>query len=149
VARTTLRTDAVPRRSPEGNKYESGHVVVAGGSPGMTGAPCLTALAAFRADAGYVTLAGPEPALAVFESRVLEAVKRPLAADSDGLIVEDAAATVLDLAAKAGALAVGPGLGRTDGTKAFVGHAPLAPVQVSTASQMPVDVRHVVPMPTS
>ncbi len=112
--------DAVPRRSPEGNKYESGHVVVAGGSPGMTGAPCLTALAAFRADAGYVTLAGPEPALAVFESRVLEAVKRSLAADSDGLIVEDAATTVLELAGKAGALAVGPGMGRTDGTKAFV-----------------------------
>ena len=30
--------DRVPRRSPEGNKYKSGHVVVVGGSPGMTGA---------------------------------------------------------------------------------------------------------------
>ena len=112
--------EAVPRRSPEGNKYQSGHVVVAGGSPGMTGAPCLSALAAFRADAGYVTLAGPAAAMAVFESRVLEAVKRELPADSEGLVTEDAAATVLELAGKAGALAVGPGLGRSDGTKAFV-----------------------------
>ena len=37
VTRSIL--DLVPRRRPEGNKYESGHVVVAGGSPGMSGAP--------------------------------------------------------------------------------------------------------------
>ena len=58
VSRSIL--DRVPRRSPEGNKYTSGHVVVVGGSRGMTGAPCLSALAAFRSDAGYVTLAGPD-----------------------------------------------------------------------------------------
>ena len=82
VSRSIL--DRVPRRSPEGNKYTSGHVVVVGGSRGMTGAPCLSALAAFRSDAGYVTLAGPEPAMHVFESWVLEAVKRPLPADATG-----------------------------------------------------------------
>ena len=118
VTRSIL--DLVPRRRPEGNKYESGHVVVAGGSPGMSGAPCLSALAAFRADAGYVTLAGPEPVVPMFEHHVLEAVKRPLAADEGGLVTEDAAATVLELSEKAGALAVGPGLGRSEGTKAFV-----------------------------
>jgi NAD(P)H-hydrate epimerase len=112
--------DLVPRRSPEGNKYTSGHVLVIGGSPGMTGAPCLSALAAFRADAGYVMLAGPEPAISVFESWVLEAVKRPLPADEHGLVTEAAAGPALELAEKAGALAVGPGLGRSDGTKAFV-----------------------------
>jgi ADP-dependent NAD(P)H-hydrate dehydratase / NAD(P)H-hydrate epimerase len=109
-----------PRRSPEGNKYKSGHVVVAGGAPGMTGAPCLSALAAFRADAGYVTLAGPERALPVFEARVLEAVKRPLPADGEGLVTEEAAGALLELAAKAGALALGPGLGRSEGTTGFV-----------------------------
>ena len=118
VTRSIL--DLVPRRRPEGNKYESGHVVVAGGSPGMSGAPCLSALAALRADAGYVTLAGPEPVVPVFEHHVLEAVKRPLAADAEGLVTEDAVATVLELSEKAGALAVGPGLGRSEGTKAFV-----------------------------
>ena len=68
----------VPRRSPEDNKYSSGYVVVVGGSPGMTGAPCLSALAALRADAGYVALAGPKSAIPVFEHWVLEAVKKPL-----------------------------------------------------------------------
>ena len=112
--------ELVPRRSPEGNKYTSGHVVVAGGSPGLSGAPCLSALAAFRADAGYVTLAGPAPVMPVFESSVLEAVKRTLPSDSDGLLTEEAVGPTLELVAKAGALAVGPGLGRSEGTKAFV-----------------------------
>ncbi|MEP7225642.1 MAG: NAD(P)H-hydrate dehydratase [Actinomycetota bacterium] len=112
--------ELVPRRSPEGNKYTSGHVVVVGGSPGFSGAPCLSAFAALRSDAGYVTLAGPEPVIPVFENWVLEAVKRPLPADDDGLVAADAAEAVLELVAKAGALAVGPGLGRSDGTKAFV-----------------------------
>ncbi len=112
--------ELVPRRSSEGNKYTSGHVVVVGGSPGLSGAPCLSAFAALRADAGYVTLAGPAPVLPVFENWVLEAVKRPLPADSDGLVTQDAAGAALELVEKAGALAVGPGLGRSEGTKGFV-----------------------------
>lgn len=110
----------VPRRSPRDNKYTAGYVVVAGGSRGMTGAPCLSALAAFRADAGYVALTGPESAAPAFENWVLEAVKRRLPEDDEGRVVEAAAETVLELTGRGGALAVGPGLGRSDGTKAFV-----------------------------
>jgi hydroxyethylthiazole kinase-like uncharacterized protein yjeF len=110
----------VPRRRPGDTKYTAGHVVVVGGSPGMTGAPCLSAIAAFRADAGYVALAGPASALPAFEGWVLEAVKRPLREDDEGLLVEEAAEGVLELAENAGALAIGPGLGRSGGTKALV-----------------------------
>jgi hydroxyethylthiazole kinase-like uncharacterized protein yjeF len=110
----------VPRRSPEDNKYTAGHVVVVGGSPGMTGAPCLSALAALRADAGYVTLAGPKSAIPVFEHWVLEAVKRALLEDDDGLVTADAADEVRELLGKGGALAIGPGLGRSEGTKELV-----------------------------
>ena len=120
---------AVPRRSPEDNKYTSGHVVVVGGSPGMTGAPCLSALAALRADAGYVALAGPKAAIPVFEHWVLEAVKRPLREDDDGLLTADAVDEVLDLVGKGGALAIGPGLGRSEGTRELVRRA-LAEAQV-------------------
>ena len=52
----------------------------------------LTALAAFRADAGYVTVAAPESALPVLEARLLEAVKRPLPEDSSGRLVSPRAA---------------------------------------------------------
>ena len=51
--------DAVPRRGARSTKYSAGSVLVVGGRPGMTGAACLSALAALRADAGYVTLAVP------------------------------------------------------------------------------------------
>ncbi len=65
----------VPRKRPEDNKYSAGSVLVVGGAPGMTGAVCLTAAAAFRADAGYVTVAVPEQSLTVVEVRLLEPVK--------------------------------------------------------------------------
>ena len=99
-ARVTSRfLRQLPHRKRDGNKYRSGSVLVVGGAPGFTGAVCLAAEAAFRADAGYVSVAAPRESLPVVEARLLEAVKRPL---------EDA----LDAAGRAGALALGPGLGR-------------------------------------
>ncbi|HEU5476787.1 MAG TPA: NAD(P)H-hydrate dehydratase [Gaiellaceae bacterium] len=97
----------VPRRSPGDNKYTAGHVLVVGGSRGMTGAPALAARAALRADVGYVTIAAPSESLPVLEALVLEAVKRPLD-------------EVFEVAARAKALAVGPGLGRDEKAKALV-----------------------------
>jgi NAD(P)H-hydrate epimerase len=97
----------VPRRSPRDNKYTAGHVVVVGGSHGMTGAPALAARSALRADAGYVTIVAPAESLPVLETLVLEAVKQPL---------DD----VFEATAKAKALAVGPGLGRTPDGKSLV-----------------------------
>src|SRR5581483_10909159 len=102
---------SVPRRSDGDNKYTAGHVLVVGGSRGLTGAPSLTALAAMRADAGYVTVAAPESTLPVFEQRLLEAVKRPLP-DEGGTVAQGSAEVVLELAEKASAVALGPGLGR-------------------------------------
>jgi NAD(P)H-hydrate epimerase len=97
----------VPRRSARDNKYTAGHVLVVGGSPGMTGAPALASRAALRADAGYVTIAAPAESLPVLETLVLEAVKRPL---------DD----VFAAAERAKALAVGPGLGRGAEAKELV-----------------------------
>ena len=71
----------------------------------MTSAACLAAMAAFRADAGYVALAVPEAALPTAEALALEPVKIPW---GDG----DAVETICAAAERATALAVGPGLGR-------------------------------------
>src|SRR3954470_1033270 len=111
--------DVVPRRSERDNKYTSGHVLVVGGSRGLTGAPQLTALAAMRADAGYVTVAAPESTVTVFELRLLESVKRGLP-ENDGVVAANAADMILELAGKASAIAIGPGLGRGDGPAAVV-----------------------------
>jgi len=107
-ARTTAEIlDTVPLRSPRDTKYTAGSVLVVGGSPGLTGAACLCARAAFRADAGYVAVVAPRASLPVLEAQLLEAVKRPL---------ED----VWDAVGRARALAIGPGLGREQGAKALV-----------------------------
>jgi len=110
---------SVPRRSEGDNKYTAGHVLVVGGSRGLTGAPQLSALAAMRADAGYVTVAAPESTLPVLEQRLLEAVKRGLP-EVDGVVSEAAADIVLELAQRATSIAIGPGLGRGRGPNELV-----------------------------
>lgn len=97
----------VPRKSAGDNKYTAGAVLVVGGAPGMTGAVSLTAMAAFRADAGYVTVCAPPEALPVVEARLVEAVKRPLD-------------EVFEAVPRHGALAIGPGLGRTGERQSLV-----------------------------
>lgn len=97
----------VPRKQDRDNKYSAGAVLVVGGSPGMTGAACLAAAAAFRADAGYVTVCAPKQSLPVIEARLLEAVKRPLD-------------EVFEAAERARSLALGPGLGRSAESRALV-----------------------------
>jgi NAD(P)H-hydrate epimerase len=110
----------VPRKDVRSTKYSAGAVLVVGGSRGLTGAPMLAALAAFRADAGYVAVAAPETTLPVLESRLLEVVKRPLPEDSTGRLLPRAADAILEAAEKAHAVAIGPGLGRSDGTVELV-----------------------------
>ena len=110
---TPALLDRVPRRIAADTKYSAGSVLVVGGQPGMTGAACLTALAAFRADAGYVTLAVPEASLPVVEGLVLEPVKI-------GWSDADAVDTIAAAAERAGALALGPGLGRGDARLSLV-----------------------------
>jgi NAD(P)H-hydrate epimerase len=111
--------EQVPRRGPQQNKYTAGTVLLVGGSRGLTGAPSLAAEAAFRADAGYVAVAVPDSTLPVFEQRLLEAVKLPCPEDG-GKISPRAIDPIAEFAAKAGALALGPGLGRGEGPREVV-----------------------------
>jgi NAD(P)H-hydrate epimerase len=111
--------EQVPRKRAEQNKYSAGTVLVVGGSRGLTGAPCLAAEAAFRADAGYVAVAVPDSTLPVFEQRLLEAVKLPCP-EEEGRISPRAIDPIVEFAAKAGAVALGPGLGRGAGPQEVV-----------------------------
>ena len=103
---------AIPRRRAGDTKYAAS-VLVVGGEPGMASAACLAAMAAFRADAGYVALAVPEQSLPTAEVLALEPVKIPWR-DDDALEVITAAAE------RARALALGPGLGRGERRSALV-----------------------------
>ena len=110
----------VPRRSVRDNKYTSGHVVVVGGSRGLTGAPYLTSEAAMRAGAGYVRACVPEPIEAAFAQRVVEVTTTAAPADADGRMTAEAAEVVLAAAERAHVVALGPGLGRSDGVRELV-----------------------------
>jgi NAD(P)H-hydrate epimerase len=111
--------DCIPRRQPGWTKFKSGHVLVAGGSKGLTGAPCLVAEAAMRAGAGYVTACIPGSLSLVFETRLLEVMTHALP-DDDGSLSAAGAEQVLEQARRrGGALVIGPGVGRRDGAAEF------------------------------
>jgi NAD(P)H-hydrate epimerase len=111
--------DDLPTRDAAGTKFTSGHVLVAGGSRGLTGAPCLAAGAAMRAGAGYVTACVPASLETIVEARLLEVMSVALP-DADGSLQPSGAALVAERAhARGGALVLGPGLGADDGARAF------------------------------
>jgi hydroxyethylthiazole kinase-like uncharacterized protein yjeF len=113
--------ERVPRRGQRDNKYTAGSVLVVGGSTGKTGAATMTAEASLRAGAGICTACVPASLATVFEQRLVEVMTRACP-DEDGVMTMDAADAILDAAERAGAVALGPGLGRTDGTRALVGY---------------------------
>ena len=111
---------ALPRRKESDTKFSAGSVLVVGGSPGLSGAVCLAGEAAFRADAGYVTVVVPDSLLPPVELNLVEAVKRPAPEDASGHLTTEALPLIAELESRAQALALGPGIGRTEGTRALV-----------------------------
>jgi ADP-dependent NAD(P)H-hydrate dehydratase / NAD(P)H-hydrate epimerase len=108
----------LPRRNATSTKFSSGHVLVAGGSPGLTGAPRMTALASARAGAGYVTACLPGSLRPLLAASLLEVMTRALP-DTDGDLEIEGVSAVLQALSRGGALALGPGLGRAPSAVAF------------------------------
>jgi hydroxyethylthiazole kinase-like uncharacterized protein yjeF len=109
---------ALPRRASESTKFSSGHVVVVGGSGGLMGAPAMASLAAMRAGAGYVTACVPQSLRAILDTQLMEVMTRGLP-DARGALTADGLAEVLESLQRAGALALGPGLGRDPASALF------------------------------
>jgi len=111
--------DQVPRRAASSNKFNVGSVIVCGGSKGLTGAPVMSAMAAARAGAGYVTLAVPASVGAIVAGRLLEIMTVELPDDGDNGLKRGTSRMVVERSARAGALVLGPGLGRQPATIGF------------------------------
>jgi NAD(P)H-hydrate epimerase len=111
--------DQLPRREASSTKFSSGHVLVAGGSRGLTGAPTMTARASMRAGAGYVTACVPESVQEILAGGGTPELMTVGLPDRDGAFTVEGVGRVLELAERGGALALGPGLGRSDGAVAF------------------------------
>ncbi|MGA2321123.1 MAG: NAD(P)H-hydrate dehydratase [Solirubrobacteraceae bacterium] len=111
--------DALPRRAPDSTKFTSGHVLIVGGSRGLTGAPRMAAQASMRAGGGYVTACVPASLQEILASGGTPELMTRGLPDHDGALTVEGAARVLKETERGGALALGPGLGRSEGAFAF------------------------------
>ncbi|HEY3012246.1 MAG TPA: NAD(P)H-hydrate dehydratase [Gemmatimonadales bacterium] len=96
------------------HKGDRGRVVIVGGAPGMIGALRMAARAAFAAGAGLVHAVAPAETVAVLAHAEpdLQTFTQPFD--------QPPARALLDLVSRSDALAIGPGLGREEGRRAFV-----------------------------
>jgi NAD(P)H-hydrate epimerase len=111
--------DALPRRGTSSTKFTSGHVLVAGGSRGLTGAPAMAARASMRTGAGYVTACVPASLQAILAGGGTPELMTRGLPDDDGSLAVEGVTNVLEASERGGALALGPGLGRREGAVAF------------------------------
>ena len=109
----------VPRRSASSNKFSVGSVLVVGGSRGLIGAPVLASLAAARAGAGYVTIAAPASVAPGIAGKLLEVMTVELPDDPETGPKRGSSRMAVERAARAGALVLGPGLGRLPAAQKF------------------------------
>lgn len=109
-------------RALDSNKGRFGHVLVVGGSPGKSGAPSMSSLAAMRAGAGLVTAAVP---------RSIASIVAGFAPELMTLLLEDSATGSISwknsdskrsdtMLRGISVLAIGPGVGREPETAEFV-----------------------------
>lgn len=107
----------LPHRSPQADKRTAGDVVIIGGSSHFVGAPVMAAQGALRAGAGYVTIACPQNAVAAISYHTLEPVLAPWPESGDAQTIVNA---LLETTRHAGAVVIGPGLGRDELTQTVI-----------------------------
>jgi hydroxyethylthiazole kinase-like uncharacterized protein yjeF len=116
IAETVI--DLYPHRRSSGSKFTSGVVVVVGGSLGLTGAPTMAARSTARAGAGYVQVAVPRSVQPAVDLRLLEQMSRGLP-EADGFHTPQGVPVVEEMARRAAAVVLGPGLGRDEHAAEF------------------------------
>lgn len=98
-------------RPVDGHKGTFGRVGVIAGSLGLTGAACLTSMAALKGGAGLVTLGCPASLSVIFQSKMTEIMTYPLEDEGLGYLSLDAIPHIDSFLKDKDVLAIGPGLG--------------------------------------
>src|SRR5262249_41254806 len=112
-------TSLFPRRRRDAHKGSYGHLLVVAGSVGKTGAAALSARAALRAGVGLVTVGTAASAQPTVAALSLEAMTEPLRETAARSLGMKAREPIVGLAEARDAVAVGPGLGLDDETRAL------------------------------
>lgn len=112
----------LPAREFTSHKGSYGHLLIAAGSTGKTGAAALCANAAMRCGTGLVTLAVPESVNPIIEPMVTEPMTLPMPEKEKG-ILSDNCLNLLQIYLKSKhVLALGPGIGTQKDTIELVRH---------------------------
>lgn len=107
----------LPHRRLDAHKGDAGRVMIVGGSVGLSGAPTMAARAALEIGCGLCIAAIPRDLLVSFCAACLEATTTPLAQDEHGALVPEALDTITKEWEKMDCVALGPGLGRSEGAQ--------------------------------
>ncbi|MCJ2163745.1 MULTISPECIES: NAD(P)H-hydrate dehydratase [unclassified Pseudodesulfovibrio] len=110
--------DSIPTPSLNMHKGKAGHVLVIGGSLGLTGAPNLASMGALRSGAGLVTAACPGGLADAVKSGSPDIMTLPLGTGTSW--TRAMAEELLSSQERFGAVVIGPGIGREPDTLAFV-----------------------------
>ncbi len=121
LPKTRKLSSASLQRGPA-HKGQAGRVLILGGNPEYTGAPCLAAQAALRAGAGMVTVAAPESVLKTIRVLQPAVITRALSGENGPAPSWEAshAEILTDALRSANSVVLGPGLGRSRGAQEFV-----------------------------
>lgn len=111
----------LPERAADAHKGYFGFALIVGGSRGMAGAVAMAGMAALRGGAGLVRLAVPETSLDLVAAFEPSYMTLPLPADRAGRIAPEAIDTIGEWVDRATVVALGPGLGRSEGLDELVG----------------------------
>jgi len=120
VTAPLLRRWPLPQAGADGDKGDRGVAMVAGGSAEIPGALRLAGVAALRAGAGKLQLAGPQSGAASLAVAVPEARVFSLPEMSDGYLDKKAGARAVECARGADAILVGPGMLNEDAVRGFM-----------------------------
>ena len=111
--------ELAPTRAAGSTKFSSGQVVIVGGSRGLTGAVCLSALGAIRSGAGYATVAVPADLEHIFEIKLTEVMSLGCAS-REGRLRPAASEQILGATERAASVVLGSGMGREQGTQRLI-----------------------------
>ena len=121
VTASLLRRWQIPQPSEDADKQDRGIAMVVGGAVEAPGALLLAGVAALRAGAGKLQIAGPRSAATAIGVALPEARVFSLPETGDGFLDRKAGVRAAECARQANAVLIGPGMLGEDAVRSFMG----------------------------